>query len=101
VSQSQQRLSATAVPMSTTLYLNNLPPSATDETLGAKFAQFGTVISARVNRDPATGRSLGSGTVEMQTPGGAQAAIERLNYADYDGRLMSVRRAGNSAKALN
>lgn len=87
--------------MSTTLYLNNLPLSATDEALGAKFAQFGTVVSARVNRDPATGRSLGSGVVEMQTLGGAQAAIERLNFADYDGRLMSVRRAANAAKALN
>ena len=87
--------------MSTTLYLNNLPPSATDETLGAKFAQFGTVVSARVNRDPGTGRSLGSAVVEMQTAGGAQAAVERLNFADYDGRLMSVRRAANTAKAVN
>jgi RNA recognition motif-containing protein len=101
VSQGQHWPSATAVPMSTTLYLNNLPPSATDETLGVKFGQFGTVVSARVNRDPATGRSLGSGTVEMQTPGSAQAAIERLNLADYDGRLMSVRRAAHAAKALN
>ncbi len=87
--------------MSTTLYLNNLPVSATDEGLGAKFAQFGTVLSARVNRDPATGRSLGSGIVEMQTVNGAQAAIERLNLADYDGRVMSVRRAANAGKALN
>jgi RNA recognition motif-containing protein len=87
--------------MSTTLYVNNLPPSATDETLGVKFAQFGPVISARVNRDPGTGRSLGSGVVEMQTAGGAQAAIERLNFADYDGRLMSVRRMANPAKAVN
>jgi len=87
--------------MSTTLYVNNLPLSATDETLGVKFGQFGTVISARVNRDPSTGRSLGSGVVEMQTTGGAQAAVERLNFADYDGRLMSVRRAVSPAKALN
>ena len=79
--------------MSTTLSVNNLPLTATEDGLAAKFAQFGTVLTARVNRDPATGRSLRSGLVEMKSSGEAQTAIDRLNLADYDGRLMSVTRA--------
>lgn len=87
--------------MSTTLYINNLPLTATEDTLSVKFTQFGTVLSARVNRDPSTGRSLRSGFVEMKTSNEAQTAIDRLNLADYDGRVMSVSRALGAAKAPN
>ena len=87
--------------MSTTLYINNLPLTATEDTLSVKFTQFGTVLSARVNRDPSTGRNLRSGFVEMKTSIEAQTAIDRLNLADYDGRLMSVSRALGAAKAPN
>ena len=75
--------------MSTLLHVGNLPVSATEELLAAKFRQFGPVVSARISRDP-TGRSLRSGFIEMQTAAGARAAIARLNLADFDGRLMSV-----------
>ena len=79
--------------MSTLLHVTNLPISTTEEALAGKFGQFGVVVSTRINRDPATGRSLRSGFVEMKTAASAQAAIERLNLADFDGRLMSVYRA--------
>jgi RNA recognition motif-containing protein len=84
--------------MSTTLYVNNLPFTATEDALVSKFTQFGTVLAARLNRDPATGRSLRSGFVEMKTAIAAQAAIDRLNFADYDGRPMSVGRAVDAVK---
>jgi RNA recognition motif-containing protein len=87
--------------VSTTLYINNLPLTATEDALAVKFTQFGTVISTRVNRDPSTGRSLRSGFVEMKTSNDAQTAIDRLNLADYDGRVMSVSRALGAAKASN
>ena len=75
------------------LYVNNLPFSATEEMLAGKFGKFGTVLSVRVNRDPATGRSQRSGFVEMKTSAEAQTAIHGLNFADFDGRPMSVYRA--------
>jgi RNA recognition motif-containing protein len=75
--------------VSTLLHVGNLPISATEEALAAKFGQFGPVVSARISRDP-TGRSLRSGFIEMQTAAAARAAIARLNLADFDGRLMSV-----------
>ena len=79
--------------MSKTLYVSNLPISATEEELARKFTRFGTVLSVRLNRDPASGRSQRSGFVEMKTAGDAQTAIDGLNLASYDGRLMSVNKA--------
>jgi RNA recognition motif-containing protein len=79
--------------VSTLLHVSNLPISATEELLAGKFGQFGVVVSTRISRDPSTGRSLRAGFVEMKTAADAKAAIERLNLADFDGRLMSVYKA--------
>jgi RNA recognition motif-containing protein len=73
--------------MSTMLFVSNLPLSATEDSLLAKFARFGTVLSTRLS---AVGQSRRSGFVEMKTAAEAQGAINGLNLADYDGRLISV-----------
>lgn len=82
--------------MSTSLYVSNLPPSATAETLTGAFAQFGTVLSVQLKRDPHTGRSYNHGFVEMKTPEEARSAIAGLNATRFDGRLVSVSRAVRS-----
>jgi len=79
--------------VSTLLHVSNLPISATEEALAGRFGQFGIVISTRINRDPTTGLSRRSGFVEMKTAAEAQTAINGLNFADYDGRPISVYRA--------
>jgi len=73
--------------------VNNLPLSATEETLAGKFGRFGTVLSVKLDRDSATGISRRSAFIEMQTAADAQKAINALNFADLDGRLISVYRA--------
>jgi RNA recognition motif-containing protein len=73
--------------------VNNLPLSATEETLAGKFGKFGTVLSVKLDRDSATGISRRSAFIEMQTAADAQKAINALNLADFDGRLISVYRA--------
>jgi RNA recognition motif-containing protein len=73
--------------------VNNLPLSATEETLAGKFGRFGTVLSVKLDRDSATGVSRRSAFIEMQTSADAQKAINALNLADLDGRLISVYRA--------
>jgi RNA recognition motif-containing protein len=78
------------------LYVSNLPHSATEESLTARFARCGTVISVRIVRDPATGYSRCFGFIEMATDAQAQTAIQRLNLMDCDGRLMSVNKASPS-----
>ena len=79
--------------MSSMLYVSNLPFSATEETLGDKFRKFGAVLSVRITRDPATGVSRRCGFIEMGTTGDAQKAVNGLNLAEYDGRIMSVFKA--------
>ena len=84
--------------MTRTLYVSNLPFSASEEALKAKFALYGPVLSVKMLRDPATGVSRRSAFIEMQTRAAAHAAILRLNLAEYDGRLMSVNKALASAQ---
>jgi cold-inducible RNA-binding protein len=75
--------------VSTTLYVSNLPSSATEAVLTGKFGKFGTVISVKLDC-AGTGVSRRGAFVEMRTAGDAQQAINGLNFADFDGRVMSV-----------
>ncbi|MDH3538196.1 MAG: RNA-binding protein [Gammaproteobacteria bacterium] len=75
------------------LYVGNLPYSATETDLSAKFAASGTVESCKLITDRDTGQSKGFGFVEMASDSEAQAAIDSLNGTDYDGRPMKVNEA--------
>ena len=75
------------------LYVGNLPFSATEEDITAKFSACGTVESAKLITDRDTGRSKGFGFVEMSSDAEAQQAIEKLNGQDYGGRPMTVNEA--------
>jgi RNA recognition motif-containing protein len=75
------------------LYVGNLPFSATDQSLTDTFQQFGTVESVKIITDRDTGRSKGFGFVEMSSDAEAQAAIDKLNGQDYEGRPMTVNEA--------
>ena len=79
--------------MSTTLYVSNLPFSTTEEVLAGKFGKFGSVVSVKLDRAAGVGIRLRGAFVEMQTAADAQKAINGLNFANFDGRLMSVYRA--------
>ncbi|MEP6959955.1 MAG: RNA-binding protein [Nitrospirota bacterium] len=50
--------------MTITLHLSGLPSFWSDTTLHKTFAQFGTVVSATIVRDP-FGHSLGLGLVQL------------------------------------
>lgn len=75
------------------LYVGNLPYKATDEDLMTLFSTVGSVASARVMRDMATGRARGFGFVEMTTDEAAQKAIEKLNQHEMEGRAIVVNEA--------
>jgi RNA recognition motif-containing protein len=77
--------------MSKNLYVGNLPFNTTNEELREAFAQYGTVTSASVVMDRDTGRSRGFGFVEMSD--GADAAIDAMNGADFQGRTLVVNEA--------
>ena len=79
--------------MGKTLHVGNLSSSATDAELLAMFGRCGVVASARVVIDASSGLSKGFGLVEMSSGEEAQIAIDRLNFTQWDGRIMSVSQA--------
>jgi len=79
--------------MAKKLYVGGLSYQTTDETLGASFAQAGTVVSAVVIKDKFSGQSKGFGFVEMSSDEEANAAIEMWNEKELDGRSVRVNEA--------
>lgn len=79
--------------MAKKLYVGNLPYSVDDEALHQHFAQFGAVDSAKVIMDRETGRSKGFGFVEMADDSAADAAIEKANGFELNGRAINVSEA--------
>ncbi len=79
--------------MALKLYVGNLSYTTTDDSLRAAFAECGTVTSAVVIMDRASGRSKGFGFVEMSTEAEAAAAIARWDGQDLDGRALKVNEA--------
>ena len=75
------------------LYVGNLTYGVTDSTLEQMFAPHGTVQSAQVIVDRATGQSKGFGFVEMSSYQEAEAAIAALNGQQVDGRTLTVNEA--------
>jgi RNA recognition motif-containing protein len=79
--------------MNRKLFVGNLSFNTQEATLEELFAQAGTVASVRVMRDQATGRARGFGFVEMETEEAAQAAIDKFNNTELDGRKIAVNEA--------
>jgi RNA recognition motif-containing protein len=75
------------------IYVGNLPFTADEDELRSKFEEFGAVDSAKIITDRETGRSRGFGFVEMPNDEEAQAAIDKLQGADFGGRALTVSEA--------
>ncbi len=76
--------------MKNKLYVGNLPFAMKDENLAELFAAAGSVASANVIIDRASGRSKGFGFVEMSSEAEANQAIEQLNGKEVSGRNIKV-----------
>ena len=72
------------------IYVGNLPYDVTDSDLQQLFEKFGTVSSARVVMDRATGRAKGFGFVEMNDRAEAEKAIASTNGTELNGRPLRV-----------
>lgn len=76
--------------MATKLFVGSLAWATRDENLSDHFAAVGPVTSARVVMDKMTGRSKGFGFVEYENDADAQAAVDKLNGSELDGRKITV-----------
>ena len=72
------------------LYVGGIPYRSTEDDLRKAFSEAGNVVSASIISDRMTGRSRGFGFVEMGSEAEAQAAIDRWDGKELDGRMLSV-----------
>ena len=72
------------------IYVGNLPYDVSDSDLQQLFEKYGSVSSARVVMDRATGRAKGFGFVEMNDRAEAEKAIAATNGQDMNGRPLRV-----------
>jgi len=72
------------------LYIGGIPYRTTEEDLTAAFSEAGEVSSVSIIKDHMTGRSRGFGFVEMADEAQAQAAVDRWDGKEFDGRMLSV-----------
>lgn len=75
------------------LYISNQSYNISDEDLRLLFADYGEITSAKVIMDRETGRSRGFGFVELSDDELAKKAIEELNQASYDGKVINITEA--------
>ncbi|KAG5121233.1 hypothetical protein JHK84_039573 [Glycine max] len=71
------------------LYLKNLDDTISDEKLKEMFAEYGTITSCKVMRDP-TGIGRGSGFVAFSTPEEASRALGEMNGKMIAGKPLYV-----------
>ena len=82
--------------MAKTLYVGNLPFSASEDDVRSLFTNYGEVVSVKLIMDRETGRPRGFGFVEMDDDG-ARAAMEALDGRDFQGRSLKVNEAQERA----
>ena len=78
--------------MATSLYVGNLPWSATQEGVESLFSPYGEVLSVKLVSDRETGRARGFGFVEMEDAD-AINAIAALDGKEFDGRALRINKA--------
>lgn len=78
--------------MKKTIYVANLPFTASEAEVQSLFQKHGTVHSVKLITDRETGRFRGFGFVEMDDHTASQA-IDALNGTDFGGRNLQVNEA--------
>lgn len=76
----------------TSIYVGNLPFSATEDEIRDLFEAHGEVQSVKIINDRETGRPRGFAFVEMDASA-AQVAIDKLNGLDMGGRTLRINEA--------
>lgn len=79
--------------MTKKLYVGNLSYGTTEDELRKLFSEVGTVVSATIIMDRATGQSKGFGFVEMDSVKAAQDAIAKYNNFEFNRRNITVSEA--------
>ncbi|RFA26191.1 RNA-binding protein [Alkalilimnicola ehrlichii] len=82
--------------MMKSIYVGNLPFTATEDEVRGLFEAYGAVSSVKLISDRETGRPRGFGFVEMDDSEALQA-ISELNGRDMGGRTLRINEAQERA----
>ena len=74
----------------TSIYVGNLPHSASEDDLQLLFSQHGEVSAVNIVKDRETARPRGFAFVEMPNGNEAANAIKELNLHEIGGRSITV-----------
>ncbi len=75
------------------MYVGNLSFDSTEGDIRGLFEEFGSVASVNLIMDRETGRPRGFGFVEMNDDAEANAAMEKLNGQEFQGRNLNINEA--------
>lgn len=73
------------------LFIGNLSPETSEDTLRQIFSEFGTVLTVKIPIDNTTGLPRGFGFVEMEDKFHAYDAIDNLDTTYLLGNIISVK----------
>ncbi len=76
-----------------TLFVGNLPFSATEQEIVEAFQEYGEVKSVKIPMDRETGRPRGFAFVDLESETAEQAAIDDLDGATWNNREIRVNKA--------
>jgi RNA recognition motif-containing protein len=82
--------------MSTILHVGNISSATEENDLKTTFGRFGQVETVEIARDCETGRRKGIALVAMSRDEDAATAIGRLNFTQFEGRIIAVSRSRES-----
>ncbi len=72
------------------LFISNLPPATSEDSLRAMLSEYGTVRSMKLVRDIFSGQCKGFAVVGMEGHE-AKEVINQLDGKEVDGRLLKVK----------
>jgi len=87
---------AVGVRKKNTLYVGGIEDSVTEELLHAAFIPFGNIIEVQIPKDFKEDKNRGFGFVQFQSEDDAAAAMDNMDGAELQGRVLRV----NIAKPL-
>lgn len=73
------------------LFIGNLNPQTTEESLRTLFSEFGEIVSVKVPTDPETGAPRGFGFVEMADKFESFDAIDNIDGTYFEGQVITVK----------
>lgn len=79
--------------MACKLFIGGLSWNTTNDSLRARFEEFGAVADAVIIYERETGRSRGFGFVTYEDEACADAAIAAMDNQDFEGRAVRVSKA--------